>query len=149
MKRNSLNFLLLVASIVMMGVSGNRAWNDMPAPIVKIVSEYFPDEEVASFVESPEGGVVKTVNGGEFAFDSDYRWVKVANGVEPLPQDFVCDQLPSELYEYYVALEGGKDVYSVSWEGDVIMVKFHDSTVAYDAVTGSISYPGYRLQGEL
>ena len=75
MKRNTLNFVALLITILMMGACGNNAWDDLPSPIVKLVSEYFPFGEVSSYVENDNGSVVKIRNGAELTFDKEYMWI--------------------------------------------------------------------------
>lgn len=147
MTRNSLNFVFLIAIIVMMGACGNNVWDDLPEPIVKMVCEYFPGGEVASYVDTDNGSVVKIRNGAELTFDSDYQWVKVDGCGQTVPQQFLFDQLPREFYEYFEALESDSDVYCVSREGRNYTVELLDATVQYDGNTGTVTYPDHTLQG--
>lgn len=141
MKRNTLNFVALLITILMMGACGNNAWDDLPSPIVKLVSEYFPFGEVSSYVENDNGSVVKIRNGAELTFDKEYMWIKVDGRGSTLPSQFIYDQLPKELYDYLEAIENVDSIYCVSRTGDEIKVELLDSNVEYDGATGTITYP--------
>lgn len=149
MRRNTITFLVLLVTIVMMGACGNNAWDELPSPIVKFVSEYFPYGEVASYVETDKGSTVKIRNGAELTFDNDYNWTKVNGRGSTLPQQFVYDQLPRELYDYLEAIETDEGIYCVTRTGQIIIVELLDSKVEYDGTTGTISYPTAALQDVL
>lgn len=149
MRRNTITFVVLIITIVMMGACGNNVWDELPSPIVKFVSEYFPYGEVASYVETDKGSTVKIRNGAELTFDTDYNWTKVDGRGSTLPQQFIYDQLPRELYDYLEAIETDEGIYCVTRDGEIIIVELLDSKVEYDGATGTISYPVEALHDVL
>ncbi|MDE6384401.1 MAG: PepSY-like domain-containing protein [Paramuribaculum sp.] len=149
MRRNTISFIVLMITIVMMGACGNNAWDELPSPIAKFVSEYFPYGEVASYVVTDKGSTVKIRNGAELTFDTDYNWTKVNGRGATLPQQFIYDQLPSELYDYLEAIETDEGIYCVTRDGQIIVVELLDSKVEYDGTTGTISYPSAPLHDVL
>lgn len=141
MKRNTITFFVLMMIVTLMGACGNNAWDELPEPIVKFVSEYFPFGEVSSYKETTNSYVVKIRNGATLTFDKQYDWTDVNGNGTTLPSQFLYDKLPSVLYEYIQSMEETDDVYRATRSGDQIVLKLLDGEIDYDGATETISEP--------
>lgn len=133
--------IAIVACCATSGCSSDDAWNELPSTISQFVSKYFPEQGVSGFGESDGIYHVKMKNGAALSFASDYSWISVNGYGGTLPQMFLFDQLPPELYEYIQGLDQLKDVYSVTRDDRHYTVSLLDSSIIYETATGKISYP--------
>lgn len=149
MKRNTLTSIALIVIILMMGGCGNNVWDELPQKIVFFISEYFPEGEIESYKTSDDGSVVKIKNGATLSFNSDYQWVDVNGNGATLPQQFLFDKLPTNLYDYLESIEAVGGVYRVRHYANIYKVNLLDSELEYDELTATISYPSHTSTSEL
>ncbi|MCM1292662.1 MAG: hypothetical protein NC111_05650 [Bacteroides sp.] len=141
MKHNTITGFLLMLVIVMMGACGEgSAYDELPSPIAKFVSEYFPFGEVTGYNTSRNGSSVVTIrHGATLTFDSVYEWIDVNGNGATLPPQFLYDQLPPTLYDYILSLEDVNDVYRCQRDSTKITVELLENTLYYDLATQTIT----------
>lgn len=142
MRRKQIIFLLpLLVFIISVGACSNSVWDEVPAQITSFISEYFPEGGISNFNEDDSDYYVKIKNGATLLFDKDYRWTEVdGNGVQ-LPEVFIYNQLPPNLFNYLQGLEQQSDVYCVKRDKDYYRLTMHDTVLTYDIKTGKVIYP--------
>lgn len=143
MKRNSLTALLLLVIIIFMGACGEgNTYDELPSPIAKFVTQYFPFGEVNGYtVEENGSSIVQIRNGATLTFDSEYDWTDINGNGQTLPPTFLYDQLPPTVYDYIENAEFLNNVYRVTKNATGLRVEFHDTYIDYDDATGTITYP--------
>lgn len=149
MKRNGLTFLALMVIVLLMGACNNNVWDELPSPIVKFVSEYFPFGEVSSYKVTESGSEVNIKNGATLKFNKDYEWVDVNGNGQELPQQFIYDKLPPVLFNYIQEMEADHSVYRVVRLANIIKVYLLDSDIEYDESTQTITYPSITSKSVL
>lgn len=143
MKTNSLTGLFLLVLIIFMGACGEGStYDELPGPIAKFVTQYFPFGEVIGYDVAKNGSsTVMIRKGATLTFDSEYDWTEINGNGSTLPPTFLYDQLAPTLYDYIESIEMTNDVYRVTRTDKGVKVELHDTWVEYDDATGSIIYP--------
>lgn len=122
--------------VVMSGCSDDSAWDEMPVPISRFVSRYFPGLGVSSFVDTGNTYNVQIRNEAFVSFDRAFLWITVDGKGAVLPEMFLFDQLPPVLYDHLQELSELDRIYSVSRSKSVYTVSLSDSVLIYDSRTG-------------
>lgn len=148
MRRNILCTIALGVIILLIGACGENAWDDLSTPIQNFIMQYYPEGEVSSQSTADGKTTVQMKNGATLVFDSDGEWIEVNGNGIPLPQVFLFDQLPDQLYKYLTETEQTQRVFRVSRNWKEINVELHDTSVRYDIATGTVTYPSAPAPGE-
>lgn len=142
MHRNTFCTIVLTVLLVFMGACNDSEWDSVPGPIRDFISEYFPQGEVTSVIDTADGGyTVQIHNGATLSFDKEYAWTDINGNGIPLPAQFLFDELPEALYNYLVEMEQTTSVYHATRNYLVIDLMLLNSTVSYEIATGKITYP--------
>lgn len=128
--------------------TGEEGWGDSAseARISRFMSEYFPNRSYTSAGQSDSTVVMRVSNGPSVSFDSTGHWVSMVGYGATLPQIFLFDQLPPNLYEYVQGLNATDKVYSVIVDHGLYTVDMRDTSVTYDNSTGTISQPANLIK---
>lgn len=115
MKQTIKIFFLLVAVIAFAGCQSSEHYDSLPEPVAQFVSQYWPNPDISSYAANSDGGCTVIINSGPtVVFDRAYSWTSVKGNGLPLPQTFLYNELPEQVYDY---LESGSllnDVFDVS-----------------------------------
>lgn len=141
MKRNAFSSVALLIVLAFMGACNSDAWDELPSPIANFISQYFPFGELESYSESDGYEIAKIKKGATLTFDSDYEWTDVNGNGAVLPQQFLYDKLPENLYRYLESVELQYSVYRVVRTPELITVDLLDTVITYNQKTGVITYP--------
>lgn len=138
-------FLVALAGVSLLLPSAwacdDDAWDDLPDSVATFFSNYFPGVEVDSWTIGETRSVATVKNGVTVAFNSGDLWIDVNGNGIPLPEVFLYDQLPENLYRYLQELEATNGVYRVSRDAVEYSVKLLDSYVRYNTSDGRITGP--------
>lgn len=128
--------------------TAEEGWGDSTsdANISKFMSQYFPNRAYTSTGRSDSIVVMRVSNGPSVSFDSAGHWVSMVGYGTTLPQIFLFDQLPPDLYEYVQGLNATGKVYSVIVDHGLYTVDMLDTSVTYDNSTGTISQPANLIK---
>ena len=123
--------------------SSEESWGDAKtgAYISKFMSDYFPARAYTTAELSPESCIIRVKNGPSVTFNPAGKWTSVVGYGATLPQIFLFDQLPPDLYEYIQGLDAVDKVYSVVVDSGQYSVIMLDTSVVYDGATGAITQP--------
>ena len=138
MKRIFYSLILLVG---LCGCSSTEnAYDELPAPIAKFISEYWPNPDIDSYTQ-PEADeyVVIIKSGPSLTFDADYKWTDVNGLGMPLQEMFLYDQLPTNLYDYLSEGSNLDDVFRVVRDSSKYTLTLLDTVIEYDMATGQIT----------
>lgn len=113
-------------------------WDNVPEEINRFVTKYFPGSGYQSFTQTSDGYKVIIKNGPGITFDAGCNWTSVNGYGMPLPQIFLFDCMPPELYQYLEETDNLKDVFSVKIENKVYVVKTTAGEVSYNTATGEL-----------
>jgi hypothetical protein len=91
--------------------------------------------------QNEDNCIIRVKGGPSVTFAPSGRWASVVGYGSTLPQMFLFDQLPPELYEYIQKIDALGDVYSVIINRGLYTVDLIDTSVVYDMSTGAISQP--------
>lgn len=123
--------------------STGESWGDVKtdAYISKFMSDYFPNRDYSTTELNSESCIIRVKNGPSVTFTPSGQWASVVGYGATLPQIFLFDQLPPELYEYIQGLDALDKVYSVVNENHQYSVVMLDTSVVYDDTTGALTQP--------
>ena len=147
MKLQIFKWLSSIALILFVGAcattSSEESWGDdkTEAYISKFMSDYFPARAYTTAELTPESCIIRVKNGPSVTFTPSGQWTSVVGYGATLPQIFLFDQLPPDLYEYIQGLEAVDKVYSVVVDNGQYSVIMLDTSVVYDRATGTITQP--------
>ena len=134
------NLLLIILTCLTLGACGNDAlWDEMPAPISKFVSTYYPMSGVSSYSESNGIYSVTVTNGATITFDSDYQWLTINGNGQTLPEIFVENEFEPKLIQYLTALQLTDSVYAAQNDPREVIVSVTNYKIRYEKSTGDIS----------
>lgn len=114
-------------------------WNNVPEPISRFLTEYFPLQNISQYTITETGYHVKLHNSVALTFDSDCSWTSINGYGNTLPEMFLFDQLPPALYAYLQELSLTGQVYSVTRNKIDYTVALLDYSVTYSIETGDIT----------
>lgn len=122
---------------------GANSWGDNGSweNITKFMSDYFPNQSYSMTDQNEDNCIIRVKGGPSVTFAPSGRWASVVGYGSTLPQMFLFDQLPPELYEYIQKIDALGDVYSVIINRGLYTVDLIDTSVVYDMSTGAISQP--------
>lgn len=122
---------------------GANSWGDNGSweNITKFRSDYFPNQSYSMTDQNEDNCIIRVKGGPSVTFAPSGRWASVVGYGSTLPQMFLFDQLPPELYEYIQKIDALGDVYSVIINRGLYTVDLIDTSVVYDMSTGAISQP--------
>lgn len=141
MRHRKVFLVPLLIVLMLVGACSNSVWDELPSAISSFISEYFPGVGVSSFNEDDDYYYVKVRNGASLTFNKEYNWTEVDGNGVALPDVFMYDQLPPDLYNYLKGIEQQSDVYGVKRDKDFYKLTMHDTVITYDIKTGKITYP--------
>ena len=142
--KNSFGLAALMVLVMLMGACNDDAYNELPDPVAKFVSEYYPFTEVSGYTMSEGNYVVSMRNGATLVFDSSLAWIDVNGNGGVVPQTFIYNCLPETLYDYIQEMELTQSVYRVTRTSQEITVYTIDTYFRYDIATRQITYPSAR-----
>lgn len=136
--------IMIGALLMMMGAmawscSDDDTWDEMPTPIAKFVSQYFPGEGVSEYKSTDKGYHVKLSNGPGLTFDKNYKWLVINGYGERLPQVLLFDQLPPAMYEYIQGnglIDNAMSMERTERQYTLVLL---DTTVYYDIATAKVT----------
>lgn len=143
---HKLRLIILFAMVVTMGGiytacnDEGKQFGQLPGDIQRFIALYYPEIAVSS--HSFNNGIysVTLQNSATLTFDSSYHWLTVDGRGSVLPEIFLYDEMPSELYQYLQTTSNLNNVYSAKRNSNNIIIRLTDSTVDYDIATGKITY---------
>ncbi len=128
-------FLLLSAA----ACDNDDLWDELPVPVAKFVSLYFPESGVNAYSVTSDTYRVRLNGGTGLIFAENYDWVDVNGGGGALPQIFLFDQLPPSLYDYLQTYSLLGDVRRVVRTAESYTVTLSDTYVYYDVGSGKVT----------
>jgi hypothetical protein len=134
-------YLLMIVAASVAASCDSEVWDDLPTPVAKFFTDYFPGQEVSAYSTSDSGSVAQVKNGVTVTFDSGNAWIDVNGNGSTLPDIFLYDQLPEALYRYLQEMEVTAGVYQVSRGDGKYTVELLDTYLYYDIATGAVTYP--------
>ena len=129
----------ILAILVLGSCNNDTVWDDIPYPITKFISQYFPGQDASSFTSNDEIYHVKLKNGPGMTFNSKFNWTDINGYGERLPQVLLFDQLPPALYEYLQTGELQSDAISIERTTKQYIVVLIETTVYFDIQTSKIT----------
>lgn len=136
----SFKFIILTLLFgVFTGCSDNTDFDELPQPIVSFITQYWPDPNVVSFTKTDKTYTVIIKNGPSLIFDSSYQWTSVNGNGLPLPEVFLFDNLPDDLYSYLSATEATDEVFSAQRDARKYTLKLLNVDVSYDIATHKVT----------
>lgn len=142
MNRNTFSLLALAVIIAIMGACSSTPFDDLPRPVARFVTEYFPFGAIDSYHvdEATGASTVEIAHGATLTFDADCMWTDINGRGHTLPRQLLYDQLPTTLYDYIESAEMLDGVYRLQRSPADITVDFSDTRLIYDQVTQTITY---------
>lgn len=130
------NILLTLIGAGALVSCSNDAWEDVPGPVFKFITEYWPSSQIQSY--SNHGGVqtVWMKDGPVLMFDEQDEWIRLDGNGGVLPAMLIFDCVPSELYSYLSGLGATTGVYVLSRDETTYTVQLLDQTIDYDTTSG-------------
>lgn len=138
MKRIHSYITLIFITLFMCGCSDNGLYDELPPQIRNFLAKYYPNTAVDSYTHNSNVYHVKLKNSAGLTFDNDYKWEAVNGYGVALPQVFLYDQLPPELFDYLQETENLNNVMSAEKSAWVYTVALVSDTVTYNVNTGRI-----------
>lgn len=140
--------LILYSGACATTTTGEDGWGDSAseANISRFMSEYFPNRPYTMTGHSDSGVITRVSSGPSVSFDTAGHWISMVGYGATLPQMFLFDQLPPDLYEYIQGLNAVGEVYSVIVDRGLYTVDMLDTSVTYDNSTGTISQPANLIK---
>lgn len=92
---------ILFVLVALCGCQSSDKFKELPEPIMKFVSQYWPNPAIASYTQ-PTATTYEVVikNSASLWFDSDYSWTKIDGNGLPLPEVLLYNVLPEKVYQY-------------------------------------------------
>lgn len=134
-----LALLILVLPPFMQGCRDSEPWDEVPSQIAKFITQYFPNEGLASITESSDTYHVRLDSGPGLTFDKNCEWEAINGYGMPLPKVLLFDQLPPALYSYIEESGNSGSVFSIERDSEAYTVVLLASTLSYDVETGRIT----------
>lgn len=133
-------FIISLCALLATACQSSDLFKELPGPISKFVSQYWPNPAIASYTEpSPGEYEVVITNGPTLKFDSNYDWTEIDGNGMTLPEVLLFDRLPEKLYDYLSAGSELDNVFSLVRTPRTITVTLLNSTVNYDIETQKIT----------
>lgn len=133
----------IISAIILLATFGcnnnDGVYNAIPREISSFVDQYYPNSEVQTFTSS--GNLYRLVvkNGPTMLFDKTYSWEMLNGNGNTLPQNFLFNELPPEVYAYLQETEDLNEVYSVERNSKDYIIVLLDYTLTYDISSGDIT----------
>lgn len=117
-----------------------KQFGQLPGDIQRFIALYYPEIAVSS--HSFDNGIysVTLQNSATLTFDSSYHWLTVDGRGSVLPEIFLYDEMPSELYQYLQTTSNLSNVFSAKRTAYSIILRLTDSTVDYNIANERITY---------
>lgn len=138
-------FILFAITMFMGGL--HTACNDegqqfgqLPDDIQRFIALYYPEIAVSSHSFNDGIYSVTLQNSATLTFDSSYHWLSVDGRGSVLPEIFLYDEMPPELYQYLQTTSNLNNVFSAKRTATSIILRLTDSTVDYDIATEKVTY---------
>lgn len=131
--------LLLAFSALSACSDHAEVWDQIPQPIVNFIETYWPGTYAQSYNQNRDGTItVRIAYGPGLTFTSDYGWQSVDGYGEPLPEQFVYDCMPQDLYRYLEETEMTDQVFSVERNARTYELVLLNQDLTYTIADGSI-----------
>lgn len=127
----------IVLAVVMLMACSDSLWDDLPAPIARFITTYYPSASISKYSDADNQYSVVVKNGPSMTFDSDYSWTMLDGNGVPLPSIFVYNELPA-VYEFLLARDETNTVMKVEKEPRAIYITLTDQVLEYVRETGEI-----------
>lgn len=133
-------FIMLVAAVVIpTSCQHSDEFKELPDPIAKFVSQYWPNPAIASYTHpAADKYVVIIKNGPSLTFNGDYEWTELDGNGLPLPRVLLFDRMPSPLYRYLEETTSTEGVFKIVRTPRLFTLTLLDSILTYDPATGEI-----------
>lgn len=133
-------FVTFFVVVALMSCSENKDYDEVPQPIITFITKYWPNPIIEEYSHpSPQKYEVDIKNGPSLDFDGNYLWTEVDGEGMPLPEIFLYDQLPSDLYDYLQAGSYTNDVFEVERTSKTYSLELLNINIYYDIQTGRIT----------
>lgn len=139
--RVALALSLLVALFLLPSCHDSELWDELPAEITEFINQYYPNCDLQSVNNGPNGCHVRIKDGPGMSFDKDNKWTTVDGYGMPLLQVMLFDQLPPALYDYLQGSGELNSVFSISRDKVKYTVALLNTDVYYDIATGALTGP--------
>ena len=133
------DIILYAILLALPSACASNDWEDVPGPVARFLSQYFPLQAVTQCSYQNDIYHVKLRNSAALTFDDRYKWTSVNGYGNTLPEMFLFDQLPPALYNYLQELSFTTQVYAVTRDSFVYNVMLPDHSVTYTIATGIVT----------
>lgn len=124
----------IIAILTLMACS-HSVWDNLPSPIARFISTYYPGTSVSSFNDSGDNYYVTIKDGPTMVFDQECNWTLINGNGVTIPSLFFYNELP-EIYNYLEPRDETNDVLVVEDYPRSIVLTFSDHTIEYVKETG-------------
>lgn len=132
--------LVLIGMPVLLSGCNSEEWDSMPVEIQQFVSHYYPGSIIESYHDDSSGYYVDIKDGASLVFSSPTSWRSVNGNGVVLPQVFIENEMPENLYRYLLEMEAVNGVYVATRDARVYRLNMFDSDLVYNIATGKVSY---------
>lgn len=130
---------MLLIIVLTANSCGNKDYDNLPREIQQFISQYFPGQGVTAFNDSGGSYTVTLDNSASLVFNPSFVWTTVDGNGSPIPQQFMFDHFPSDLYDYIITTDNLGEVFAVTRDSGIYTVTFHNYIVEYNVATGKIT----------
>lgn len=139
--RIAMSISLLLALFMLPACNDSELWDELPSEITEFITQYYPNCDLQSVSNSPNGYHVRIKDGPGMTFDKDKQWTAVDGYGMPLIQVMLFDQLPPVVYEYLQGSDQLNSVFSMSRDKVRYTIALLNSDLYYDIETGALTGP--------
>lgn len=134
----NIHYILLTLPLVVAGCTGADLWDSMPASIKAFIDLYYPNSEVASYVDGKDSYIVRLEDGPGFTFDSEMKWTRIDGYGMPLKEILIYDQAPEPLYNYLATINEQAGVFVLGRTAKEYQVQLLTDSLVYTIATGEV-----------
>lgn len=134
--------LSLIGLLLVMACSNSDLWDEMPEPIARFISTYYPMSGISEYNEHDGVYYVTVKNGASMEFDSSYNWISINGNGDVLPAIFIQDAMEPKLLQYLMELELTNQVYAAKNDPREVILDMLNYKIRYIKETGDISQIG-------
>lgn len=140
MKKGLLYILLLIPIYIVWGCHDHEeVWNEIPQPIVNFIETYWPGTYAQDYYSDSDGRhVVRIAYGPGLVFSADYGWISVDGYGEPMPEQFLFDCMPQDLYRYLKETQLTDQVFEASRDARTYELTLLNEDIIYTIADGSV-----------
>ena len=131
--------LLLLFAALLAACQGSDNYKELPSPIARFVSQYWPNPDVTSFTQ-PDASIYEVIikNGPTLRFNADYEWTSINGNGLPLLENLLFSCLPDKLYAYLSSGSMLNECFAIVRTPRTYTLTMLNTTVTYDIGSGTI-----------